>query len=96
MNNRSFMFNFGEYGFPDWVAVHPIEMEVIWEGVLEMFEHYTQEEIKQMSDRIELNLVAHAWCNFPCDEQWVTNALLLTAIQGWMGKEIAPHYICEC
>jgi len=96
MNNQAMMFNFGDYGFPEWVAVHPIEMQVIWEGVMSMFDHYTTNEIIEMSDKIEHKLIAHAWCNFDCDEDWVSHAVMLTAIQGWLGKEIAPHYIAEC
>lgn len=82
------LVNFGRLGFPGWTPVHPIEMQVIWEGVLEMFETYTPAAIEIMTRKIEARLMCYAFGNRPMDEDWITNALMVTAIRGWQGKEI--------
>jgi hypothetical protein len=72
--------------------VHPIEMQVIWDGVLEMFETYTPEAIETMTQQIETRLMCYAIGNLPINEDWVTNALMVVAIRGWQGHAI-PDFI---
>lgn len=88
MNYTQTLMNFGEYGYPSWCPISSIEMEVILAGVMEMFDAHTEQAIQEVYDRIRLQLLAEIWDNQIPTDDWITHAVMLTAIRGMQGKQI--------
>ena len=80
-------FNFGELGHPGWTPVTCFEMQLILSGAQSMIDNYDHESVDFMIEKSH-NELLHKALNEGITEQWVSQALLLTALRGLRGDPV--------
>lgn len=80
-------FNFGDFGYPGWVPVTVLEMRIMWEGSQELIEDTTPNEIERLVEDLKYKLLKQAIYGF-IDEDWISRAVMVTAIEGHQGKPL--------
>lgn len=81
------LFNFGELGYPGWVPVSYIEMQIMWEGSQELIADAGPNQIEQLVEELKYKLLKQAIYGL-VDEDWISHAVMITAIEGHQGKPL--------
>ena len=82
------LFNFGDFGYPEWVPVSLLEMQIMWEGSQELITNCDYEHLERMLDELKYTLLKTA-IHDQVDEDWISRAVMVTAIEGHMGKPLS-------
>jgi len=80
-------FNFGNLGYPGWTPVTTFESKLMLQGASDLIENNSREACEAMIFRSRRSLIDAA-TRTGVDEQWVSQALLCTAMTGLLGYEI--------
>lgn len=80
-------FNFGNFGYPGWCPVTTFEARLMLQGAEDLIENNPKEACERMIYRTRRSLIDAA-INTGIDDQWVSQALLMTAMSGLLGHEI--------
>jgi hypothetical protein len=81
-------FNFGDFGHPEWIPVSLFEMQVMWAGSQELVEDCDVDHLERMLDELKLTLLKTA-IHDQVDAEWISRAVMVTAIEGHMGKPLS-------
>jgi hypothetical protein len=85
--NTTVWFNFDRWGLPGWTPVHRFEMDIMLAGAEEMI----AENSKETCDwyiRTRNEYLIHEANTSIITEDWVSHAVLLSALEGLMGYRI--------
>ena len=91
---RPVWFNFGDLGYPEWVPMSRLEMQVIWEGAQDMMASHSPEAIAEAMCITRARLMLAA-ISGRVDPDWCSRALLCTAIDCYQQGQLPDYRLDE-
>ena len=86
-------FNFGSLGYPSWLPISQLETQLMLAGAEQFVDNNPKEVCDYMLECKRASLMRRAAKGL-VSEEWVTESLLVIAMQGLMGYEI-PEVLFE-
>ena len=79
---------FPEWGCPWYVPITQLEMEILYHGACDMLERHDSEAATMMIRDTVRQLRRQARNPDRIDEEWISTATLLAAMQGHQGQKV--------
>lgn len=89
-STNAVLFNFSDLGYDRWCQIHPVEMDIIWHGAQDLIYANDENATRAMLALTKAKLIAKS-SKDDITEDWITTALLCTAIDGILDGKL-PRY----
>lgn len=83
-------WNLESFGYPNWVPVSQLEMDILYRGAKDFHKDHSQEHIRQLIDATRAQLQREA-DNGIVDPTWVSTAIMVIALSGIAGDKLPEH-----
>jgi len=88
-------FDFGELGRPGWEPIHPLELQIIWQGAQDIISAAESDPRRELATlgmiQGQRQQLLEEALQGRCTDTWVSRALLIAALQGHLLGRL-PEY----